>query len=236
MGPTRSRQSTTEVAEPFKWSEQYPMGISPQGPKMPPNPSAVRPSCTSCAVVAKAPSIAQFATPSPSPAQFQAYPFPSTANSSSQSQISRPRRPASLKDSEPRSEVEDELQRAEAQYHLAKDKAAAALKHQTASKRQNAATPRSLRVPHNVIERRYRHNLKSKLDVLSAKLPNLENFCDSALDLEDSNRSLKAPSKAAVIAAAVKYIEELETKAAARGRIHRAKDRIHFVSAAPGKH
>lgn len=122
--------------------------------------------------------------------------------------------------------------RAKAQYHLAEDKAAAAaLKHQTASKRQNASTLRSIRpvrVPQNVIERRYCHNLKSKLDVLSAKLPSLDNFCDSALDLEDSNRSIKGFSKAAVIAAAVTCNEKLETKAAARDEF--TMRRTKFIS------
>ncbi|KAK4551591.1 hypothetical protein LTR86_011062 [Recurvomyces mirabilis] len=223
-----SRKLTTEVAEPFKWSEQYPMATSSLGPEMALNQSAVWRSCTSCAVVTKVPSITQFAAKSPNPEQYQGYPFASNANSLSQHGFSPPRRPASPRDFEPKSEAEDELQRAEAQYYLAKEKATAALKHQSESKRHNSATPRSLRVPHKVIERRYRHNLKSNLDVLSAKLPTLDNFCDSTLNLEDSNRYLKAPSKAAVITAAVKYIEELETKAVARDEF--TVRRTEFIS------
>ena len=177
------------------------------------NPSTALLPCNSCAAAAKFPVRTQSKKTS---AHLQGHPFSSTSFTPSQSGPVPPRRSASAEDTTPTSEAKDELQRAEAQYRLAKDKVVLALKCQTAATRQHTPKPRPSRVPHSIIERRYRHNLKTKLDVLSAKLPNLENFCNSALDIEDSNRSLKTQSKAAVIAAAVKYIDELETKAAQR--------------------
>nr|OQO23078.1 hypothetical protein B0A51_09582 [Rachicladosporium sp. CCFEE 5018] len=66
------------------------------------------------------------------------------------------------------------------------------------------------RVPHSVVERRYRNNLRSQLDTLTSKVPVLKDNYPCALDIEDSSRSVKGPSKAVVISAAVKHIERLE--------------------------
>ncbi|KAK6402457.1 hypothetical protein LTR95_019070, partial [Oleoguttula sp. CCFEE 5521] len=68
------------------------------------------------------------------------------------------------------------------------------------------------RVPHSVVERRYRNNLRSQLDTLTSKVPVLKESYPSALDIEDSSRSIKCPSKAVVISAAVRHIGRLEAE------------------------
>ncbi|KAK6439388.1 hypothetical protein LTR95_004402 [Oleoguttula sp. CCFEE 5521] len=76
------------------------------------------------------------------------------------------------------------------------------------SSRETSTKPS--RVPHSVVERRYRNDLRSQLATLTSKVPVLKDNYPCALDIEDSSRSVKGPSKAVVISAAVKHIERLE--------------------------
>jgi hypothetical protein len=107
---------------------------------------------------------------------------------------------------------------AEMQDHLVRDhKEPVSGRQKPSNKHQKQVlATRAARVPHSIIERRYRHNLKSHLDILTTKLPTFKKSCDSMLDIEDSNRRIKDPSKADVIAAAVKHIEELQSENARR--------------------
>ncbi|KAK5130944.1 hypothetical protein LTR08_001547 [Meristemomyces frigidus] len=73
------------------------------------------------------------------------------------------------------------------------------------------ATARPPRTPHKLVERRYRDNLKAHLDRLTMKLPLVKDSYACFLDIEDSERAVKGPSKAVVIAAASQYIEQLES-------------------------
>jgi hypothetical protein len=79
------------------------------------------------------------------------------------------------------------------------------------SQRPNLPTGRSSRVSHSHIERRYRNNIKLHLDALTTKLPVMRDSYASTPDGEDSHHTIKGPSKALVIAAAVKHIENLES-------------------------
>lgn len=77
----------------------------------------------------------------------------------------------------------------------------------------SSTNPIPTQTSHKLVERRYRHNLKTNLDNLSMKLPALKDvYACSSLDIEDSGRIVKAPPKAAVIAAAASYIERLESE------------------------
>ncbi|KAK3614900.1 hypothetical protein LTR56_026935 [Elasticomyces elasticus] len=74
--------------------------------------------------------------------------------------------------------------------------------------------PKSRRLPHNLIERRYRDNLNHQIDILRDELPTFKAVvtCNAA-DVEDTTVSPLAgkwPSKAVVIAAAIQYIGLLE--------------------------
>jgi hypothetical protein len=72
-------------------------------------------------------------------------------------------------------------------------------------------TRRSSRVSHSHIERRYRNNIKLHLDTLTTKLPAMRDSYACTPNGEDSHHTIKGPSKALVIAAAVKHIENLES-------------------------
>jgi hypothetical protein len=79
------------------------------------------------------------------------------------------------------------------------------------SQRPSLPTGRSSRVSHSHIERRYRNNIKLHLDALTTKLPVMRDSYACTPDGEDSHHTIKGPSKALVIAAAVKHIENLES-------------------------
>jgi hypothetical protein len=66
------------------------------------------------------------------------------------------------------------------------------------------------RMSHSHIERRYRNNIKLHLDALTIKLPAMKESCTSAAYAGDPGCIFKGPSKALVIASAVKHIEGLE--------------------------
>jgi hypothetical protein len=67
------------------------------------------------------------------------------------------------------------------------------------------------RMSHSNIERRYRDNIKLHLDALTIKLPAMRKSRASAAYAGDSDRITKGPSKALVIASAVRHIESLES-------------------------
>jgi hypothetical protein len=79
------------------------------------------------------------------------------------------------------------------------------------SQRPSLLSGRSSRVSHSHIERRYRNNIKLHLDALTTKLPAIRDSYTCRPDGEDSHHTIKGPSKALVIAAAVKHIETLES-------------------------
>jgi hypothetical protein len=79
------------------------------------------------------------------------------------------------------------------------------------SQRPSLPTRRSSRVSHSHIERRYRNNVKLHLDTLTTKLPAMRDSYACTPNGEDSHHTIKGPSKALVIAAAVKHIENLES-------------------------
>jgi hypothetical protein len=64
------------------------------------------------------------------------------------------------------------------------------------------------RMPHHVVERRYRDNLNERIDALRLSIPSLANQA-GASDVEDAITT-KLPSKANVIAAALDYVKNLE--------------------------
>ncbi|KAK4952644.1 hypothetical protein LTR10_009450 [Elasticomyces elasticus] len=71
--------------------------------------------------------------------------------------------------------------------------------------------PKGRRLPHNLIERRYRDNLNHQIEVLRDELPTFKSIVACTADIEDpSSLGGKWPSKAVVIAAAVQYIALLE--------------------------
>jgi len=71
------------------------------------------------------------------------------------------------------------------------------------------------RVPHHVIERRYRDNLNGQIEKLRTCIPSLAaEGCSYTSDLEDDPTPAKCPSKASVIVSAQMYIKELEEQQA----------------------
>ena len=67
------------------------------------------------------------------------------------------------------------------------------------------------RVPHHVVERRYRDNLNGQIEALRTCIPSLAvDECSIMSDVEDGPLPTKLPSKASVIATAQTYIKELE--------------------------
>lgn len=97
----------------------------------------------------------------------------------------------------------------------------------SSSPRAPSPQPQRGRVPHNLVERRYRENLKYLVQALGQRLPSLEGAyqCVAAADIEDS--TVRPPSKATIIAAAINYIEQLEfEKEQARGRIGSLREQV----------
>jgi len=71
--------------------------------------------------------------------------------------------------------------------------------------------PRGRRMPHNLIEKRYRNNLNHQIEVLRDELPAFKSIVACTTDIEDTaSLGGKWPSKAILIAAAVQYIGLLE--------------------------
>ncbi|KAH9845747.1 Sterol regulatory element-binding protein 1 [Teratosphaeria destructans] len=73
------------------------------------------------------------------------------------------------------------------------------------------------RVPHNLIERRYRDNLNSQIEALRLTVPALRDAYDcTAPDVEESGLATvapaKLPSKAVIISTAVDYVKQLENE------------------------
>lgn len=66
------------------------------------------------------------------------------------------------------------------------------------------------RLPHSIIERRYRDNLNKQLDSLRAKIPRFKDSLVCSQEIEDSGIPAKWPSKAVIVASGVRYIEQLE--------------------------
>ncbi|TKA67720.1 hypothetical protein B0A55_08986 [Friedmanniomyces simplex] len=64
--------------------------------------------------------------------------------------------------------------------------------------------PKGRRLPHNLIERRYRDNLNHQIEVLRDELPTFKSIVACTSDIEDATAlGGKWPSKAVVIAAAI---------------------------------
>ncbi|SMQ53618.1 unnamed protein product [Zymoseptoria tritici ST99CH_3D7] len=66
------------------------------------------------------------------------------------------------------------------------------------------------RIPHTIIERRYRDNLNTSIETLRLCLPTLKDAYITSPDMEDSALPPKLPSKTIIIATAAGYIKELE--------------------------
>ncbi|KAK0950543.1 hypothetical protein LTR91_025592 [Friedmanniomyces endolithicus] len=85
---------------------------------------------------------------------------------------------------------------------------------QTSTKRAptgELARPKARRMPHNLIERRYRDTLNHQIQVLRDELPTFKSIMACTADVEDATTLAgKWPSKAVVIAAAIQYIAQLE--------------------------
>lgn len=68
------------------------------------------------------------------------------------------------------------------------------------------------RIPHTIIERRYRDNLNTQIETLRLTLPSLKNAYVCSPDVEDSALPPRLPSKAMIIATAATYIKDLENE------------------------
>lgn len=79
-----------------------------------------------------------------------------------------------------------------------------------------SATKKSTRIPHNLIERRYRRNLQVQLDHLASKIPGWVTGSLRELDIENADFAVHRRSKASAMAAAAKYIDDLERDMAQR--------------------
>lgn len=68
------------------------------------------------------------------------------------------------------------------------------------------------RVPHNLVERRYRDNLNNQIEALRLTLPSLKDAVPCAdISLEDTS-SPRMPSKAVIISTAATYIKDMENE------------------------
>lgn len=67
------------------------------------------------------------------------------------------------------------------------------------------------RVPHNLVERRYRDNLNNQIEALRMTLPSLREAQPGSADFEDT-ASPRMPSKAIIISTAATYIKDMETE------------------------
>lgn len=90
------------------------------------------------------------------------------------------------------------------------------------SVRPPVSTGQPSRMSHSQVERRYRNTIKFHLDILTTKLPALKEIRASTPNAEESSCTIKGPSKALVIASAVKHIESLESDNAESKRFIRA--------------
>lgn len=69
------------------------------------------------------------------------------------------------------------------------------------------------RVPHNLVERRYRDNLNNQIEHLRLTLPSLRDAQPSPPEVEDvMAMGPRMPSKAVIISTAATYIKDLETE------------------------
>lgn len=84
----------------------------------------------------------------------------------------------------------------------------------TRNTRSRPTNRRSGRVPHSIVERRYRDNLNNQIEALRLLIPAVR---ETPQDVEDTlDIPPKAPSKAVVITAAASYIKELEEERSQR--------------------
>ncbi|KAF2166379.1 hypothetical protein M409DRAFT_66821 [Zasmidium cellare ATCC 36951] len=90
------------------------------------------------------------------------------------------------------------------------------LTHHTHPHIEERPTPRPTRphrrIPHTIIERRYRDNLNTQIETLRLSLPSLKNAYVCSPDVEDSALPPRLPSKAMIIATAATYIKEVEAE------------------------
>ena len=68
-----------------------------------------------------------------------------------------------------------------------------------------------VRLPHNVIERRYRNHLNSQIEALRLAVPALKEEQNTQADVDDGI-PLRPPSKADIISTAATYIKELQDR------------------------
>ncbi|KAI5370006.1 Putative myc-type, basic helix-loop-helix (bHLH) domain-containing protein [Septoria linicola] len=85
--------------------------------------------------------------------------------------------------------------------------------HRTISRDSRASVSRG-RVPHNLVERRYRDNLNHQIELLRLTLPSLRDAqpCTAA-DYEDAS-SPRMPPKAVIIQTAASYIQDMQSERA----------------------
>lgn len=83
--------------------------------------------------------------------------------------------------------------------------------HRTISRDSRTSISRG-RVPHNLVERRYRDNLNNQIELLRLTLPSLRDAqpCTAA-DYEDVS-SPRMPSKAVIIQTAASYIQDMQNE------------------------
>jgi hypothetical protein len=74
--------------------------------------------------------------------------------------------------------------------------------------KQHWSGMRRRRLPHNLIERRYRDNLNTQIEALRLSIPSLAERCLSSSDGEDGYTMSRLPSKITVISSANSYIKE----------------------------
>ncbi|KAF2207453.1 hypothetical protein CERZMDRAFT_102350 [Cercospora zeae-maydis SCOH1-5] len=86
--------------------------------------------------------------------------------------------------------------------------------YRTISRDSRASLSRG-RVPHNLVERRYRDNLNNQIESLRLTLPSLRDAQPCTGDYEDVS-SPRMPSKAVIIQTAANYIQDLQSE---RGRL-----------------
>ncbi|SMY27251.1 unnamed protein product [Zymoseptoria tritici ST99CH_1A5] len=83
------------------------------------------------------------------------------------------------------------------------------------------------RIPHTIIERRYRDNLNTSIETLRLCLPTLKDAYITSPDMEDSALPPKLPSKTIIIATAAGYIKELEgERDAVRGEMEGLRNQV----------
>ncbi|EME48518.1 hypothetical protein DOTSEDRAFT_39855 [Dothistroma septosporum NZE10] len=84
--------------------------------------------------------------------------------------------------------------------------------HASISRDTRATVPRG-RVPHNLVERRYRDNLNNQIEALRLTLPSLRD-AQPCLDALEDPSGPRMPSKAVIISTAAIYIRETENERA----------------------